>query len=653
MSGAAARIGFLWPADGLNDDEYLAFLPPGLAWLTARYDAGTETEALTREVLSAYASPAVMTRAARMLAACRPDVVACGDHAASFILGAAGEAAMAGAMRDTLGCPAVTMGAACLDALAALGARRIAVVSPYSETVTGALCDYLTAAGDAIVSARVEGATSEEEIGPRAPEDWRRICLDALRASPRPPDAVLLAGGGVRFAAAIDGFEAETGVPVVTGPGALVRAAARAAGRPHARPGRGRLFREAPEGAIATIAARQSSAAKSFALTDAPPVFVAGSGARLIDEAGRGYLDFATGSGTVALGHGHPAIRAALDAQSDSGVLHVGPHFHTPAQARLYDRLGALLPAHLDRYQPATGGAEATEAAIKAAMHATGARRFIGFEGGYHGRTFGALAVSGARGANAALAPFAPETEILPFPADREAGEAAARRIAEASGALAGVVVEVVQATAGLRVADPSGLAAIARAARKAGAALIVDEVFTGFGRTGRVFAHERYDLEADLLILGKSFGGGMPAGLVAGRTSILSAWPAGAQSATFQLHPAAAATALAFLDVLERDGLAARADALETVLRRALAPLADAPGVTALRGLGAFHVVETTDAQTARRARRRALEDGLVTWACGMAGEGVGLVPPLTVSDAEISEAASILRRAFGVGER
>lgn len=647
MTPPPARIGFLWPADGLNEDEYLAFLPSGVSWLTARYDAGTATEELNEEVLSAYADPAVMRRAALGLRTCRPDLVACGDHAASFICGAEGEDAMARAVREALGCPVVTMAAACRAALDDLGIRRIALVSPYSEAVTGALKAYLGAAGIVVAGSHVAGASSEEEIGPRDPAEWRRTCLDALGALPDRPDALLLAGGGVRFAAAITAFEAEAGLPVITGPGALVRAALRALGRPHDRPGRGLLFRGADSDAIATIAARQSTATKSFALTDRPPVFVAAAGTRLVDETGRGYLDFATGSGTVALGHDHPAIRAALRAQAESGILHVGPHFHVPAQARLYERLAALLPAHLDRLQPATGGAEATEAAIKAAMHVTGARRFIAFEGGYHGRTFGALAVSGMRGRNADLAPFAPSAEILPFPTDAETGAVAARRIADAGGTLAGVIVEPVQATAGLRIADAAGLAAIAQAARRAGVPLIVDEVFTGFGRTGRLFAHERYDLEADLMILGKSFGGGMPAGLVAGRGAILAAWPPGAQSATFQLHPAAAATALAFVDTLEREGLVERIASLEGMLRAALAPLGQAAGVRALRGIGAFHAVAMDGASTARRARRHALEAGLVTWECGIEGEVIGMVPPLTVSEPEIAEAAAILRRA------
>ncbi len=638
------RIGFLWPADGLNDDEYLRFVPPGLSWLTARYQAGTETEDLTRDVLTAYADPEVLRRAARLLRPAAPEAVACGDHAASFIRGMAGERGMIRAIEGTLGCPAVTMGRATTEALAALGARRIALASPYSQDVTEALEAYLAEAGLEVVACHVAGATHETDIGNRTPEAW----LAGLPAFPGRPHALLLAGGGLRFADAITAYEALTGLPVVTGPGALVRAAAMRLGVAHARPGLGRLFRMPGPPSVPVIAARQSTGTRTFAVSAAPPVFVAGAGTRLVAEDGRGYLDFASGSGTTALGHGHPAILAALAQQAGSGVLHLGPHFHAPVQAALYDDLARILPPSLTRLHPAVSGTEATEIALKAAMHATGARRFVGFEGGYHGRTFGALSVSGARGRNAGLGPFAPAADILPFPTDPAKGHAAAATIRRQGATLAGVIVEPVQATAGLRVADREGLRAIADAAAEAGVPLIVDEVFTGFGRTGRMFAFEHFDIAPDLVILGKSLGGGLPAGLVAGREALLGRWPAGVQTSTFQLHPAAAATSRAFLGVLVRDDLVARAAGLGPVFEAALRPLAAMPDLREVRGLGAFWVLAMHAREATDRVRERALARGLLTWECGVEGDAIGLVPPLTVTKAEIAEAVAILGDAL-----
>jgi 4-aminobutyrate aminotransferase-like enzyme len=648
ISGTSARIGFLWPADGLNDEEYLRFVPDGVSWLTARYDAGTDTEDLTREVLSAYADPVVLRRGARLLRAVHPDAVACGDHAASFIAGKAGEDAMIRAMEDTLGCPAVTMGRAIVEALGAVGARRIALASPYSEEVTAALRSYLAEAGFDVVDCLVAGSALELDIGTRPPKAWLADLVAFAGRIGERPDALLLAGGGVRFAAAITEFEARTGVTVVTGPGALVRAALHRLGLSHERPGLGRVFRKQAARAAPTIAAHQSTGTKSFAVSDAPPVFVAGTGAWLVSEDGRRYLDFACGSGTTALGHGHPDVLAALARQAESGVLHLGPHFHAPAQAALYERLSDLLPPHLARLHPAVSGAEATEVAIKAAMHATGARRFIGFEGGYHGRTFGALAVSGARGKNEALGPFAPSADILPFPEDEAAGLAAAERIRGAGARLAGIIVEPVQATAGLRLADPDGLAAIAMAAAETGVPLIVDEVFTGFGRTGRLFAFEHFGLVPDMVIFGKSLGGGLPAGLVAGREGLLARWPAGVQTSTFQLHPASAATSGAFLEVLRRDDLEGRVTRLAPVFRTAFEPLTAFPDVRELRGLGAFWALAMTSGEATLRARRRALDRGLLTWECGLEGDVIGLVPPLTIGEAEIRDAAAMLAAAL-----
>lgn len=650
MDGANQfRIGFLWPADGLNDDEFDAFLPDGIAWLTARYDAGTETEDLTRDVLSAYAAPETLRRAAGMLRAVHPHLVASGDHAASFIAGAEGEKGMVAAIESTLGCPAVTMGKAILEALTALDARHVALASPYSADVSEALNSYLAAAGITVVASHVAGAMHEQDIGTRTAGEWLDDLIDFVQGLKAAPDALVLAGGGVRFASAITAFEAQTRLPVVTGPGALVRAALLRLGLPAVQAGRGRLFRGGSALYTSRIAALQSTGTKSFVLTETPPVFVAGSGAWLVSEDGGSYLDLACGSGTTALGHGHPAILAALQEQADGGILHLGPHFHAPSQARLYERLAELLPSSLHRFHPAVSGGEATEVAIKAAMHATGQRHFIGFDGGYHGRSMGALAVSGARGRNADIGPFAPSCDILPFPDDEATGQLAAARVRAMRGTLAAVIIEPVQATAGLRIAHREGLAAIATAARELGVPLIFDEVFTGFGRTGRLFAFEHFDLVPDMLILGKSLGGGLPAGMVAGSTEWLGRWPAGVQTSTFQMHPAAAATALAFVDVLLREDLTAAAARMGVMFGQVLEPLRRHRQLQDIRGLGAFWalVMETQDA--AMRVRRHALQRGLLTWECGQDGEAIGLVPPLVLSLSHLRDAVTILDTALG----
>lgn len=648
MATSRTRIGFLWPADGLNDAEYLAFVPPGVDWLLARYDAGTETEELTQATLTAYANPDVMIRAAGLLKAVAPDVVACGDHAASFIAGQDGAVGMAESVAGVLGCPVATMADGTQDALRALDARSVALVSPYSQEVTTALGRTLEAAGFAVTGQHVLGATHEEQIGTRSAMEWLPNLLVFARQLQEPVDALFVAGGGMCFAEAIEIFEAETGIPVVTAPGALVRKACQLAGLPWERPGLGRLYRPPASRSARVLRRRQSTATKSFVVSDAPPVFVAGSGPWLNSDTGDAYLDFACGSGTTALGHGHPAIKAALTDQVGSGISHLGPHFHAPVQPRLYDLLSSILPAHLSRFHPAVSGSEATEVALKAAMHATGARHFIGFEGGYHGRTFGALSLSGARGKNESLGPFFPGTDILPFPVDAASGAKAVAWIRQTDLPLAGVVIEPVQATAGFRRADPQALRAIADAAQEANVPLIVDEVFTGFGRLGTMFSFERFGITPDLVILAKSFAGGMPGGLVAGSEALLGTWPQGVQTSTFQLHPVAAATAEAFLTTLLRDDLVAKVQALEPAMKSAFAPCLDHPAVTDVRGAGAFWGVEMTDAGAALATRRAALATGLLTWESGVNGETIGLVPPLIVDETHITLAGTRLRTAL-----
>lgn len=405
----------------------------------------------------------------------------------------------------------------------------------------------------------------------------------------------------------------------------------------------------------------ESIGTKTFSLSDDPPTFVSGSGMRLIASDGRSYLDFASGSGTSNVGHNNPEVMAAVRSQLESGITHIGPHFHSPSQARFFDEVQRILPSELTRLHPATNGTEATEAALKACMHFTGARTFIAFIGGYHGRTLGSLAVSHAKGANARLAPFGPEAEFLAYPStEEEAGSAAAeaiQAIARRPGnapPLAGVILEPIQATAGVVIPPDNFLEAVAAAARESGTPLILDEVFTGFGRTGHLFAREISGITPDLMIMGKSMGGGFPGGLVAGREDIMSAWPRGAQSSTFQLHPVTAAAGSAALRYLVEQDLCAQARAIEAWIASHRKSLEASPLTRELRGLGAMFGLEvgaaggTPRGEVCRLVRLEALRRGLLTWECGTDGEVIGLMPPLIASREDVDEACGTLQAAL-----
>ena len=410
-----------------------------------------------------------------------------------------------------------------------------------------------------------------------------------------------------------------------------------------------------------------SPGTKTFAVSDNPPVFVRGAGATLIDRDGRPYIDMASGSSVMHVGYGNDAVLAALREQLASGITHVGPHFHTDAQLEFMAALKTLLPAGLSRLHPATNGAEAIEVAIKMCQYATGRRRFLSFQGSYHGRTMGAIAISGARGKTEALGPFAPAVDILPYPetditgipsdadADWQGAEAELQRMMDERGdEIAGVFIEPVQGTGGVVAASRSFMRSLSRHCRERRIPLVFDEVFTGFGRTGRLFAFEHFGIEPDLLVLAKSLGGGMPAGLVAASDDIVAQVPAGSISSTFQLHPMAARAATAALAYTCEADLPARALQLESWFIDALDHQVTGSPVRAMRGIGGMFGLPICDRDgqpapsLCKAIRRRCLDHGLITYECGRGGDVLGLLPPLVISRQEFDEGLDILGEAL-----
>jgi 4-aminobutyrate aminotransferase len=314
------------------------------------------------------------------------------------------------------------------------------------------------------------------------------------------------------------------------------------------------------------------------------------------------------------------------------------------------ERLAEVLCPPLTAFHPATNGTEATEVALKAAIHATGRQRFVSFEGSYHGRTLGALSVSAAKGLNAGLQGPPDATTILPFPGNAKGLEALAPLLetALATGDVAAILVEPVQATAGMRIPDPGLWPLLRQAADRHGCLLILDEVFTGYGKTGSLFAFQALGILPDLMILAKATGGGLPGAMVAGPPALLQRWPAGMQSSTFQMHPLAAAASLATLDVLILEDLPARTKQIEAQLRTALGPALPLVGTGAMLGLPVLDALGAPDQPRTKAIRAHALASGLITWECGTEGHVIGLVPPLTVSEDEITEAAAILLAAL-----
>ena len=405
---------------------------------------------------------------------------------------------------------------------------------------------------------------------------------------------------------------------------------------------------------------RESSAANTFRTTDRPPVFRSGDGAWLATANGERWLDLVCGSATTNLGHGHPAHRAAIARALDTGIIHTGTRLPSPFRADLYDRLASILPARLDCFQLVNSGAEAVEAALKAAQFATGRRRLLSFAGGYHGRTLGALSVTHGSRIRDPFTTLDSVVDFLPYPyaadlvgpvrdarACLAALDARLGDLAEAHDLPAAMIVEAVQGVGGVVVPSDEFLAGLRDRCRAHGVVLIADEIWCGFGRCGRWFSFERSGIEPDLVVLGKALSGGLPLSAVAGPSDILKAWPPGMHTSTFQGNPLACAMAVATIDTIGGDGLLERVTGtIEPLLRRKLAPLDRLPAVHDIRVVGAHAAIEFVregggpDADPVNRLQRRCLDEHLLVYAGGWHGNALMLVPPLIVDEADLDAA-------------
>lgn len=381
--------------------------------------------------------------------------------------------------------------------------------------------------------------------------------------------------------------------------------------------------------------------------SDGPMGLVVASarGATVRDVEGREYLDLLAGMGVANVGHAHPEVVAAVRAQAERH-LHVMVYgeFVQESQVRLAARLAELLPSPLSVAYFTSSGAEAVDGALKTARKATGRPRFVAFHGGFHGDTWGALSVGGNPLYRRPFEPLLPGVELLDF--DDVAGLSA---IDERTAA---VIVEPVQAEGGVRVPGPDFLPALRRRCDAVGALLVFDEVVTGFGRTGRLFAHEHWGVVPDLLVLAKALGGGLPLGAFVGRPALmrtLATDPPLAHVTTFGGHPLSCAAGLAALEVLLRDRLVERAATLGVRWLDALRALVGRGGLASVRGLGMLLGLEFDTADACARFTRRAWERGLIlNWTLHR-DTVARLAPPLVLGDDETARAVAAIAAALG----
>jgi acetylornithine/N-succinyldiaminopimelate aminotransferase len=392
---------------------------------------------------------------------------------------------------------------------------------------------------------------------------------------------------------------------------------------------------------------------RHVAQTSAAPLgleIVDARGSWLVDVRGRRYLDLLAGMGVANLGHGHPAVRRACAAQLRR-YLHVmvyGELVLAP-QVQLATRLTTLAGRPFESAYFTSSGAEAIEGALKTARKHTGRAGLVAFDLGFHGDTVGALSIGGNRRYRDPFEPLLPHVTILPWNDPRALGRIDRR--------VAAVVIEPVQAEGGVRVADLEFLRALRRRCSEVGALLVFDEVVTGLGRTGSLFAFQQSGVRPDLLVLAKALGGGLPLGAFLGPKRILATLarrPPLAHVTTFGGHPLSCAAALAALDVTVARDLPGRAARMGGVLRRGLDALrARHRIVRDVRGIGLLLAIELATPRATRRFAAACLKRGVVlNWTLHR-DTVVRLAPPLTIARREIAHALDVIDVALRVAAR
>jgi len=371
-------------------------------------------------------------------------------------------------------------------------------------------------------------------------------------------------------------------------------------------------------------------------------------GSWLVASDGRRYLDFIAGIGVCALGHGHPEVLAAIGEQARRH-LHVMVYgeYVIESQVMLARRLTELLPRPLERVYFTNSGAEAIECALKVARKFTGRAGFVAFDGAYHGDTMGALALAGNRAMRESFGALPGPVRHLPF------GDEGA--LAKIDSTIAAVVIEPVQAEGGVRIPEAGFIRALRERCDRAGAMLIFDEVLTGFGRTGKLFALEHFGVVPDMVVMAKALGGGLPLGALCGRDELLGTLshdPPPGHITTFGGHPLSCAAGLAALNVIVRERLFERAATIgKEIVRRLLGMRA--PEIAAVRGLGMLVGIEFRDAALARRFVAATLARGVVlNWTLN-ADNVVRLAPVLTIMQDEVDYALSAIKKALDATRR
>ncbi|HEY1313466.1 MAG TPA: acetyl ornithine aminotransferase family protein [Steroidobacteraceae bacterium] len=402
---------------------------------------------------------------------------------------------------------------------------------------------------------------------------------------------------------------------------------------------------------------------------DYPFVMSHGKGAEIWDVDGNRFLDFAAGIAVCSTGHSHPAVVQAIKDAADR-FLHISSDYWHEGQIKLAERLNELSPMK----EPvmsffAQSGTESVEAALKLARFTSGRGRFIGFLGGFHGRTMGSLSFTSSKYTQQrGFFPSMPGVTHVPYPnpyrplfAGADQGRAVLRYIEEVlfvhnvpASEVAAILIEPLQGEGGYLVPPDGFLQGLRELCDRHGILLIFDEVQSGIGRTGKMFAAEHWDVAPDIMTLAKGLGSGLPIGMVVAKRSVMQKWSRGAHGNTFGGNPLCCAAALATLDLVEREYCANAAKVGAYFLRKLHALAEKFAVVGDVRGKGLMIGVELVKDRTSKEPAKklcdalitRAYHNGLILLACGQST--VRFMPPLVIDAADVDEAIVLLERSL-----
>jgi 4-aminobutyrate aminotransferase len=398
-------------------------------------------------------------------------------------------------------------------------------------------------------------------------------------------------------------------------------------------------------------------------------VAVRGEGAYLYDAEGNAYLDFTTGIGVTNTGHCHPHVVAAIRQQAGN-LLHGQANivWHPPL-IQLVEELQTIVPSHIDGFFFSNSGAEAVEGALKLARGATGRTNVIVFQGSFHGRTVGTMSLTTSKTIyRAGYQPLMPGVFVAPYPyafrygwQDEQTSQWCLDELRHllitqtAPYETAAILVEPVLGEGGYVVPPASFMQGLRQIAEEHGILLIVDEIQSGFGRTGRWFAHQHFDISPDILVIAKGIASGLPLSGVLAPLSLMEKWTPGSHGGTYGGNAVAAAAAVATIQTIRNERLVENAQVRGAQLVDGLRRLqARFPTIAEVRGLGLMVGVEFRDADglpdnpAAKAVQKACFEERLLLLTCGPWDNTIRWIPPLIVSEEQIEAGLQIFERAL-----